>query len=219
MVQIPIPRYGEPTGQGMRSDRADYLQPMSDRWAGGDLLSLVDWLAVDTMLRWQPRTRPDGTKATYCDHYAADFIEQACGQPLISAWVWWTQDALNALRKGINVKPIYGQTIVEHGAKGLHKWSLEWATFYGWRPVQTDLELRRELTDRYTIGLIMTPSHVAIALPDTLQPGIGAPLQSQAGSRNVRLWRQNDWYRNRKDVLRYYLDPLLLKNVRRPGVL
>lgn len=219
MVQIPIPRYGDLIGQGMRTDRAGYLQPMCDRWAGGDLLSLVDWLAVDTMLRWQPRVRADGTRATYCDHYAADFIEQATGQPLISAWVWWTQDALNDIRKGIDVKPIYGQTIIEHGAKGLHKWALEWATHYGWKPVPTDLELRRELTSRYTIGLIMTPTHVTIALPDTLQPATGPPLQSQAGSRNVRLWRQNDWYRNRKDVLRYYLDPRLLINVRQPGTL
>jgi len=219
MAVIPIPMLQDAQGTGLRSNRFQYLSPMQELWQGGDIGNLVDWMQVDTSLRWQKRTNSEGKVLTYCDHYAADFIYQATRKQLISAWVWWTQDAINAIRKGINVKPIYGETVIEHGARGLHSWIKEWGKYYGWNAVSNDTELRRNLSDKYTIGLILTPAHVSVALPDMLQPGIGPPLQTQAGSRNVRLWRQNDWYKNRTDTLRYYLDPSLLHNVRKPGYL
>jgi hypothetical protein len=188
---------------------------MAERWPGGDLLQLVDWLAVDKSVRWQPRQRADGTQATYCDHYAADLIEQACGQQLISAWVWWTEAALRHLELGDPVVARYGKTVIEHGAKGLHGWMIEHGERYGWHRVYTDAALRDMLTDRHTIGLILTPSHVSVALPDVYQPApfSGPPLQTQAGSRNVRLWRQDDWYRRRTDTVRVWLDPYFLRNV------
>jgi hypothetical protein len=213
-VKIPIPVYDGGPDSGTRADRADYLEPMAERWPGGDLLQLVDWLGVDRSLRWQPRKRADGTQATYCDHYAADLIQQATGQQLISAWVWWTPDAIRRMRRGETVPVVYGQTVVEHGAKSLHAWIREWGPSFGWCEVGSDTELRSVLTQRQTIGLILTPSHVAVALPDDVAdvPGT-APLQSQAGSRNVRLWRQDDWYRRRSDVVRVWLDPALLTRV------
>jgi hypothetical protein len=217
--RIPIPTYDGGPDTGTRNDRADYLEPMGERWPGGDLLSLVDWLNVEKSQRWQPRKKADGTQATYCDHYAADLIEQACGQQLISAWVWWTEAAFRRLELGEVVAPVYGQTVIEHGAKGLHKWMIEHGERYGWHRVYTDAALRDMLTDRHTIGLILTPSHVSVALPDVYQPApfSGPPLQTQAGSRNARLWRQDDWYRRRTDVVRVWLDPFLLTNVKRPA--
>jgi hypothetical protein len=97
--------------------------------------------------------------------------------------------------------------MIEHGER------------YGWHRVYTDAALRDMLTDRHTIGLILTPSHVSVALPDVYQPSpfSGPPLQTQAGSRTARLWRQDDWYRRRVDVVRVWLDPFLLVNVKRPA--
>ena len=119
---------------------------------------------------------------------------------------------------GETVPVVYGKTVVEHGAKGLHGWMIEHGEQYGWHRVYTDAALRDMLTDRHTIGLIMTPSHVSVALPDVYQPApfSGPPLQTQAGSRNVRLWRQDDWYRRRTDTVRVWLDPFHLKHVTRP---
>ena len=216
--RIPIPLYDGGPDRGTRANRADYLEPMAERWPGGDLLQLVDWLAVDRSQRWQKRERADGTFATYCDHYAADLIEQACGRQLISAWVWWTDAALRRLLRGETVPVVYGETVREHGARGLHDWMRTDGQAYGWHRVHTDAALREQLNDRQTIGLILTPSHVAVALPDVVAniPGT-APLQTQAGSRNVRLWRQDDWYRRNAETLRVWLDPHLLANVKRPG--
>lgn len=222
--RIPIPVYDGGPDLGTRNNRRDYIEPMAERWPGGDLLQLVDWLAVDRSQRWQrrlkPKERPDDPDEwfTYCDHYAADLIEQACGQQLISAWVWWTESALRRLQRGETVPVVYGETVREHGARGLHGWMRDHGQAYGWGRVHTDAALREQLNDRYTIGLILTPSHVAVALPDVVAsvPGL-PPLQTQAGSRNVRLWRQDDWYRRREDTLRVWLDPHLLVNVKRPG--
>lgn len=223
-TRIPIPLYDGGADLGARDNRRDYLEPMADRWPGGDLLQLVDWLAVDRSPRWQRRLKPKEKPTdpdkwfTYCDHYAADLIEQACGRQLISAWVWWTESALRRLRRGETVPVVYGETVREHGARGLHEWMGDFGQDYGWRRVHTDAALREQLNDRYTIGLILTPSHVAVALPDVVAnvPGL-PPLQTQAGSRNVRLWRQDDWYRRWEDTLRVWLEPSLLANVKRPG--
>jgi hypothetical protein len=222
---IRMPLHADRTRRGARNNREDYLQPMSERWPGGDLRSLVDWLQVESSLRWQPRKRADGTIATYCDHYAADLIEQACGQQLISAWIWWADDAIRRLRAGEIVPVVYGQTVVEHGALGLYRWMQLWGDQYGWSRSGDDSSLRTEVSSRYTIGLILTPSHVSVVVPDSLEVSPGTltptsppspPLQSQAGSRNVRLWRQSDWYKTRTGVVRVWLDPSKLVNVTRP---
>ena len=195
---------------------------MSERWTGGDLRSLVDWLDVESSLRWQPRKRSDGKTATYCDHYAADLIEQASGEQLISAWIWWSDDSVRRLRSGEIVPVVYGDTVVEHGALGLYRWMRLWGEKFGWRIAGDDFDLRSEVSSRYTIGLILTPSHVSVVVPDSLEVSPGTltrespPLQSQAGSRNVRLWRQNDWYKTRTGVVRVWLDPSKLVNVTRP---
>jgi hypothetical protein len=225
-ARIPIPIYDGGPDRGTRNDRADYLEPMAERWPGGDLLQLVDWLAVDHSRRWQKRLRPKEKPTdpdrwfTYCDHYAADFIEQACGQQLISAWVWWTDAALRRLQLGETVPVVYGPggTVREHGARSLHDWMRDHGQRYGWHRVHTDAALREQLNDRYTIGLILTPTHVAVALPDVVAsvPGL-PPLQSQAGSRNVRLWRQDDWYRRNAETVRVWLEPSALVSVKRPS--
>lgn len=224
MTRIPMPLYDGGPDLGTRRDRRDYLEPMAERWPGGSLLQLVDWLQVDHSQRWQRRLKPKEKPTdpdkwfTYCDHYAADLIQQATGQQLISAWVWWTADAIRRIRRGETVPVVYGKggTVTEHGARSLHAWMREWGPSFGWREAGTDAELRNVLTRERTIGLILTPSHVAVALPDDVAdvPGT-APLQSQAGSRNVRLWRQDDWYRRRSDTVRVWLDPALLTRVTR----
>ena len=43
--------------------------------------------------------------------------------------------------------PVYGQTIIEHGARGLHGWMAEHGERYGWHRVYTDAALRDMLTD------------------------------------------------------------------------
>lgn len=214
---MKMPILDRPHG-GRRDNRRNMLTPMGERWNGhtgdlvADLVALVQWMAVDSSFRWMPHPgRTPGKLATYCDHYACDFMEQLTGQVVLSAWVWWLPEALEAIREGQDVEPVRGETVREHGARSLHAWLPEFGDEFGWRSEKNVSGLKAVLNSTPTVGLITTPTHVAIALPDAcgdalgVTPG-GVVLTSQAGSRNAQAWRKDDWFRRNADT-RFYSFP------------
>lgn len=222
---ITMPRHTT-KAPGTRADRKGYLSPMAERWPGGSIADLLLWLDVEGSLRWQKRTTSAGKLATYCDHYAADLIEQACGEQLISAWVWWTTHAERRIRLfGDVVAPVYGRTVIEHGAKGLHQWVARCGHEFGWTREKDAKNLQMQVDHHNTIGLILTPSHVAVVVPASVLDDVGMDgrlrpparpgdaLTSQAGARNFLLSWESDWYARRTDTVFVWLDPAELKRV------
>ena len=217
---IPMPLYDNGADLGTRADRRDYLEPMGERWpykgarrTASALANLVLWLDVGRAARWQPRPRPNASPATYCDHYAADFCEQLLGRQVLSAWVWWTDSAIASMvATGRPVPVEYGRTVLEHGARGLYGWLEEWGADFGWREESTSAALRKAMNEGVTFGIIVTPGHIAVALPDACEGAGGlvvdyarkrpsgrpeslpdVPLQSQSGSKCVTAWRRSWW--------------------------
>ena len=205
---------------GTRSDRNGYLSPMSERWPGGTIADLVTWMDVEVSERWRKRTTSAGKLATYCDQYAADFVHELTELQLTSAWVWWTTDAERRIRAGETVAAVYGDTIMEHGAKGLHQWMSRCGHEFGWTSEKDGASLQRLVDQHGTIGLILTPSHVAVVVPSVCAEVLGAELRppvrsgpcltSQAGARNFALSWESDWFHRRTDTVFVWLEPGLL---------
>ena len=218
MIPMPMHTTKRP---GTRSDRNGYLSPMAERWPGGTIADLVTWMDVEASERWRKRTTSSGKLATYCDHYAADFVWALTGRQLTSAWVWWTSHAEKRIRlSGATITPVYGDTIIEHGAKGLHQWMGRCGHEFGWTKEKDGASLQRLVDSHGTIGLILTPSHVAVVVPSVCAEVLGAELRppvrpgpcltSQAGARNFALSWESDWFHRRTDTVFVWLEPGLL---------
>jgi hypothetical protein len=180
---------------------------MSERWNRDPnhtheqaLASLVTWMEVQTSQRWKPE---DG--ATWCDHYAMDFLDQLFGPRVVpfAASVWWTDKSLESIKAGSTPQILWPTTVKSNGAKGLNLWLKDWSTSYGWKIFKTEAEFYEWLNSPGDhIGAISTDGHVTIALPDLVNSGVETqgtiPLQTQAGSTNRQFFRSNSWYRNNK---------------------
>jgi hypothetical protein len=195
-------------GDGARSNRSGYVRPMVERWPRrGGLRGLVDWLAVESSLRWLPRDRGDGTRATYCDHYFLDFFDQFYGPHVVPnpAGAWWTNAAKQALLRGETVTEAFSgaRTLSENAARGTNEWLKTEGPSFGWQPFASAAELRAWVNATGRPGVVSTPTHVAVALPDSVSPETpGANvLLSQAGGNNRRFDRGNSWYRNNASVV------------------
>ena len=221
MIPMPMHTTRRP---GTRADRNGYLSPMSERWPGGTIADLVTWMDVEGSERWRPYwvTLPDGTRKqrTYCDHYAADVVWALTGRQLTSAWVWWTTATERRVRAGEVVTPVWNKTVSEHGAKGLHRWMSRCGHEFGWTSEKDGASLQRLVDQHGTIGLILTPSHVAVVVPSVCAEVLGAELRpparsgdaltSQAGARNFALSWESDWFHRRTDTVFVWLEPGLL---------
>jgi hypothetical protein len=114
--------------------------------------------------------------------------------------VWWTPPAIEALALGETVEPKLGKTITEQRANALFGWLRDFGLRYGWRQTGTLTKLQMEV-NQGAIGLIIArrvddgrPGHLAMVVPETgdaaakraANGAVVAPLQSQAGTSNVR---------------------------------
>lgn len=180
---------------------------MSERWIKDlnhtyeqSLADLTRWMEVQTSQRWRPE---DG--ATWCDHYAMDFLDQLFGPRVVpfAASVWWTDKSLESIKTGLVPQILWPTTVKSNGAKGLNLWLKDWGITYGWQVFKTEKELYDWLNSPgQHIGVISTDGHVTIALPDSVNPREASqgtiPLQTQAGSHNKMFFRSNSWYRSNK---------------------
>lgn len=213
-MRYPYPPPRIARGRGRRNNRTDYVRPMAERWSQrGGLRGLIEWLNVENSLRWLPRQRAPGPngedmgRATYCDHYFLDFFCEYYGEGVVPnpAGLWWSSSAEAALRRGEAVaEDVTGsdRTLYEKAAAGTNGWLRTQGPSFGWRRFNSAEELRAWCNATGRPGVISTPSHVAVALPDAVSPSTPGDhiLLSQAGGRNRRYDRGNSWYRNNADV-------------------
>jgi hypothetical protein len=192
---IPFPKLSN-ARKGTRANRSSMIVPMGERWdMKGGIEGLVSWMDVEHSTRWLPRMRADGSVATYCDHAAADFLDQFYGAGVVPfpAWVWWTPDAIRLLSDGEEIKPILHKTARELGAPSLHRWLSEDSWDYGWVHFSCWQDLQ-DHCNKYDIpGVIATARHVAIVRPEERSIG-RAPFTWQAGVVNSSGRRVNDWF-------------------------
>lgn len=155
--------------------------------------------------RYQPRSG-----LTFCNIYAHDFCRLA-GAYLPR--VWWTSDALAAIRAGHQIAPRYGNTIREMRANDLFRWLVSFGEDFGWRRVATTTELQHD-ANLGAVTLIIArrkddgrSGHVSMVVPEgvgglarRLSDGtVSAPLQSQAGSTNFNYSPgRTDWWKASK---------------------
>ncbi len=182
---------------------------------GGDrlprLLGLPRWLDVERSARYQRKP-----SATYCNIYAHDFA-YLCGLYLPRVW-WRDPDTVTE-----ETEVIYGETVRELSADGLHDWLLNWSRHYGWQRYPGSnlddaprwLQGILDADPGLSIGLICGrvpgkgSGHITVALPQLPEYGRGAmvdsrgrvlsPLQSQAGSTNKQLFSKAWWTSRRFD--------------------
>ena len=211
--RYPYPAPVLAVGTGERNNRSGYVRPMGERWAGRTLRSLIDWMDVEASVRWSPRHRglaDDGTdrgNATYCDHYAFDFLDQWWGPNVVPfpAGVWWSRDAEARLQRGERViEDLLGddRNLYEKNATGTNEWLRTKSQLFGWRRYATAAELQQAVNRSGYPGIISTPRHVAVLVPDSMAPDFAGsgPLLTQAGGRNRKFDRGNSWYRSNADV-------------------
>lgn len=160
---------------------------------------LVDWLGVDTAPRWAPV----GSK-TYCNVYASDVAY------LLGAFlprVWWRPQYV-----ATGGPVVYSDTVYEMGANGFPAWLDQYGLGFGWIVFEAEPGIEegfaQQLEEMGTFGVISArrkggkgSGHITVALPDSAAKaskrkvaGTGYILQSQAGTRNKALFRDDKWY-------------------------
>lgn len=156
---------------------------------------ILDYLDVEHQLRYKPTA-----KSTWCNIYAYDFCMRV---GVYLPHVFWNDAALKKLAKGEPVAPLYEKTITELSANGLSVWLDTWGPAYGWAWTQ-DAGIAQEMVNRGGAGvvcaLIKPIGHISVILPESsfsaLRSKTGkvlAPLQSQAGRKNKRVFSGNWW--------------------------
>jgi hypothetical protein len=152
---------------------------------------IIDWLAVDRSRRYRA-----GRGATFCNIYACD-VAYVAGAYLPR--VWWSRDAIRALREGRRVTPRYGATIVELNANSLHDWLVEHGPGFGWKKAASLGELQ-SAANRGAVAVICgrrrnpaRSGHIAVVAPEgglraRRDPAgrVTMPVLSQAGASNYR---------------------------------
>jgi len=155
------------------------------------LLAIIDWLDVETGLRWQKIP-----KTTYCNIYAYDVAYLA---GVYIPRVWWRGPALAALSQGQTVPVEYDTTVGEMNANALTNWFESHGTMFGWRRSFDVTEMQRAANAGEVAVMAAhnadgnAPGHIQIVPPEHgafVAKWHGAnvvnPLQSQAGARNFR---------------------------------
>lgn len=164
-----------------------------------NMAALVDWLDVEGSARWAP----SGSK-TYCNVYASDAAYLLGGY---LPRVWWRPDYV-----ATGGPVIYSDTVFEMGANGFPGWLGGYGRGFGWVVTEysgkPEAGFARTLSELGTFGVISArrvggkgSGHITLALPDAVEElsarpasGSGHVLQSQAGTTNKSLFRDDRWY-------------------------
>lgn len=122
------------------------------------LLEIVDYLSVDTSLRYAKRNGD-----TFCNIYAYDYCY------LANAYlprVWWTGSAIESLARGEAVAVQPGTTVFEVNANGLFNWLKDFGARFGWNRV-ISLDDLQSAANGGQVGLVVaqrvalnTPGHI-----------------------------------------------------------
>ena len=175
-------------------------QPIrTDITSASQLTTIVEWLSVDNPqhLRYQP-----ASGNTYCNIYAYDYCTLARAY---FPRVFWTNAAITNIQNDQAVTAQYGTTIHELSANALTDWFSTHGADFGW-VVPSSLTSMQDWVNRGAVGVIVgykSPhGHVTVVVPETDTQkaerngnDVTAPLQSQAGARNLK-YHKNNWWNN-----------------------
>ncbi|TDW44619.1 hypothetical protein EV144_10867 [Flavobacterium sp. 270] len=166
------------------------------------IAQLIAKLDVETNLRYQ-RTVED----TYCNVYSYDFCYFS---KVYLPTVWWTDEALQDIVQGQEVKAVFDDTVLRIYSSAIHDWFLEWSGFFGWERIFSVDEMQQKVNTNGGIGIICAKrkekglsGHIVPVVPETdlhkayREDGIVVyPLQSQAGKLNYNYFSEvrKDWW-------------------------
>lgn len=171
-----------------------------------DLVEIVEWLDVGESARYQA-----SGGSTYCNVYAHDYCYLA---DVYLPRVWWTERSVGKLQAGETVEPEYGRTLRELNANSLFEWLSDFGSDFGWTRLIPNAEGvggLQEAANGGGVGVIVgqrnelnRPGHVTVVVPEhgtrsAFRSGgrVTRPLQSQAGSRNMKYTTHHWWTHER----------------------
>lgn len=165
---------------------------------------LIEKLNVESNLRYQ-RTIED----TYCNVYAFDFCYFA---KVYLPTVWWTDDALENVLDGQEVKAVFGETVDHIYSSAIHDWFLKWGASFGWQRMLSVDEVQNQVNLNGGVGIICAKrkekglsGHIVPVIPETSNHKayrengeVIYPLQSQAGKLNHLYFSdfKKDWWKD-----------------------
>lgn len=141
---------------------------------------------------------------TFCNIFAYDYC-YAMGAYLPR--VWWKPDALERIKNGEDVKPVYAFSIVELNANSLYDWLVRWGSTFGWERV--DFTTAQQNVNMGAVGVMCAKrkdasrsGHISVIVPESEKHGkaswhegmVIAPLQCQAGAVNKEYWQGAGWH-------------------------
>ena len=167
---------------------------------------IIDSLDVETNIRYQ-KTVED----TYCNVYSYDYCYFS---KVYLPTVWWTDEALEKIKQGQEVKAIFDQTVERIYSSAIHDWFLRWGQDFGWKRMLCLDDLQNKVNATGGIGIICAKrkekglsGHIVPVVPENevnkayRENGkVLYPLQSQAGMLNYNYFSlvRKDWW---NDVL------------------
>ncbi len=189
-LAFPLNEAGQPTrnSTGAAADKAK------------ELTSIIKWLDVERKARYAPTSQH-----TYCNIYAYDYCYLA---GVYLPRVWWLASALDKLKRGKQVSPIYAETVGELNANSLFNWLKEYGQTFGWNRT-FDLTLAQNAANDGQVVIICGQNrvpnrsgHICPIVPETASQKaardgatVTRPLQSQAGRTN-RQYQTQQWWTN-----------------------
>ncbi len=168
------------------------------------IYKLIEKLDVESNLRYQ-RTIED----TYCNVYAFDYCYFA---KVYLPTVWWTDDALENVLAGKEVKAVFGETVDHIYSSAIHDWFLKWGASFGWKRMLSVDEVQNQVNLTGGVGIICAKrkekglsGHIVPVVPESnihqayRENGeVVYPLQSQAGKLNHLYFSdfKKDWWKD-----------------------
>ncbi len=166
------------------------------------LHKIIRKLDVKNSLRYQ-RTPED----TYCNVYSFDYCFHA---KVYLPTVWWTDEAIERLKKGEDVTPVFNDTVLPIYSSAIHDWFMKWGEDFGWKRMTDLTAIQEKVTSEGGIGIICAKrktvglsGHIVPIVPETekkkafRENGVVLyPLQSQAGKINYNYFarKRRDWW-------------------------
>lgn len=166
-----------------------------------NIYNVIEWLDVEKSRRYSMQG-----KSTYCNIYAYDVVR------CLGAYmprVWWNEESILKIKKGITVPVKYAETIFEMNCNYLAEWFLSYGYCFGWKRIH-ELTRMQSLANKGTIGIIVAQrnilsesGHITVVLPETTTflaqrsgKEIICPVQSQAGMKNIRCFTGDAWWQD-----------------------
>lgn len=187
----------------MIDDTIPYRNLKSAESKRRSLHKIIRKLDVKHSTRYQ-RTPED----TYCNVYSFDYCFYA---KVYLPTVWWTDESIEKLQQGIEVVPVFNETVMPIYSSAIHDWFGMWGKDFGWEKMNSLTEIQRRVSEEGGVGIICAKrktvglsGHIVPIVPETEKKKafrdenneVLYPLQSQAGKLNYNYFarKRRDWW-------------------------